>query len=202
MPRLHWLLRALACLLAAALREPESTQGHLWVSTQQPARLSGPCSLLAASAAAATHSSQACKYSSAMSHAFSNSISISNRACQSHCGQGVGTGAAIRHQKSDLNMLFARSCVVLRISAKSRVPLHAGKLVVKDADIVDQSSSKKVGKIVAVGADKASVLAVLRITPALHAITGSTTLHVAGSTVIVKPWVPTWWRSNWTHGDT
>ena len=78
----------------------------------------------------------------------------------------------------------------------------AGKLVVKDADIVDQNTSKKVGKVVAVGKDKTSVLAMLRITPALHAITGATTLHVAGSTVVVKPWVPTWWHTDWTHGDT
>lgn len=75
----------------------------------------------------------------------------------------------------------------------------AGKLVVKDADIIDQSTAKKVGKIVSVDNSRRNVLAMLRITPALQATTDHGTLHIAGSTIVIKPWIPTWWRSQWTH---
>ena len=71
----------------------------------------------------------------------------------------------------------------------------------KDADIVDQASAKKVGKVISVDRERGTVLALLRIKPALHAIAGQTTLQVAGSTVVVQPWIPTWWQSDWTHGD-
>ena len=74
--------------------------------------------------------------------------------------------------------------------------------MVKDADVIDQESGKKVGKIVSVDNSRRNVLALLRITPALQAITGHGTLHIAGSTVVIKPWIPTWWHTGWTHGDS
>ena len=72
---------------------------------------------------------------------------------------------------------------------------NADAFLTPGADIIQDGSTRSVGKIVAVCDDVALVL--VRLKAALQSAGGETPLLVAGSNTIVKPWFPPWWPEDW-----
>lgn len=72
---------------------------------------------------------------------------------------------------------------------------NAGAMVTPGADILEDGSTRSVGKVIAVCKDVALVL--VRLKAALQAAGNKSTLLVAGSNAAVSPYIPDWWPEEW-----
>lgn len=71
----------------------------------------------------------------------------------------------------------------------------AGTLVVAGANLMQDGSTRSVGRVIAVCRD--TVLVLVQLKAALQAAAGHSMLLVAGSNTVLQPWCPPWWPTAW-----